>query len=278
MTSGSSRRPVSAAKEETSRFWRTLPRGAVPASRACGSRSSAMPSTSSSFAGVRTSGSEAREAGAAIQPRSTSTCHSEPARRSGFTTSYPGRPCRSLLSRSTVRSATKRPRTATCLWINPAVSAPGTSATGGERKARSNCAPIVRFSSARRACQLPKNTKATHAAAVRARAQPAGRKEYPRSMRYVVIGIFVAIVVSLFSALFFVYQDRGASTRALKALALRLALSVGLFAFLMLGYYLGWFRERLSPINKDEQAEPHHVDTVPVPSHTLAAEAMVDGE
>jgi hypothetical protein len=64
-------------------------------------------------------------------------------------------------------------------------------------------------------------------------------------MRYVVIGIFVAIVVSLFSALFFVYQDRGGSTRALKALALRVALSVGLFAFLMLGYYFGWFPGRL---------------------------------
>jgi hypothetical protein len=64
-------------------------------------------------------------------------------------------------------------------------------------------------------------------------------------MRYVVIAVFVAIVVSLFSALFFVYQDRGGSKRALKALALRVGLSVGLFAFLMLGYYLGWFRERL---------------------------------
>jgi len=64
-------------------------------------------------------------------------------------------------------------------------------------------------------------------------------------MRYVVIGIFVAIVVSLFSALFFVFQDRGGSTRALKALALRVGLSVGLFAFLMLGYYFGWFPERL---------------------------------
>ena len=64
-------------------------------------------------------------------------------------------------------------------------------------------------------------------------------------MRYVVIGVFVAIVVSLFSALYFVYQDRGGSTRALKALALRVGLSVGLFAFLMLGYYFGWFRERL---------------------------------
>jgi hypothetical protein len=64
-------------------------------------------------------------------------------------------------------------------------------------------------------------------------------------MRYVVIAVFIAIVVSLFSALFFVYRDRSGSNRALKALAIRVGLSVGLFAFLMLGYYLGWFRERL---------------------------------
>ena len=64
-------------------------------------------------------------------------------------------------------------------------------------------------------------------------------------MRYFVIAVFIAIVASLFSALFFVYHDRSGSTRALKALALRVALSVGLFAFLMLGYYMGWFRERL---------------------------------
>ena len=64
-------------------------------------------------------------------------------------------------------------------------------------------------------------------------------------MRYVVIGMFVLIVASLFSALFFVYKDRSGSTRALKALALRVGLSVALFAFLMIGYYLGWFRDRL---------------------------------
>ena len=64
-------------------------------------------------------------------------------------------------------------------------------------------------------------------------------------MRYLVIAVFVMIVASLFSALFFVYHDRGRSTRALKALALRVGLSVGLFAFLMLGYYFGWFRDRL---------------------------------
>ena len=57
--------------------------------------------------------------------------------------------------------------------------------------------------------------------------------------------MFVLIVASLFSALFFVYRDKGSSTRALKALALRVGLSIALFAFLMLGYYFGWIRGRL---------------------------------
>ena len=86
---------------------------------------------------------------------------------------------------------------------------------------------------------------ATHASAASASVQTRGRKEYPRRMRYLVIGVFLLIVASLFSALFFVYHDRGRSTRALKALAVRVGLSVGLFAFLMLGYYFGWFRDRL---------------------------------
>ncbi|MBW8904354.1 MAG: twin transmembrane helix small protein [Betaproteobacteria bacterium] len=64
-------------------------------------------------------------------------------------------------------------------------------------------------------------------------------------MRYVVILVFIAIVASLFSALFFVYRDRSGSTRALKALALRVGLSVALFAFLMLAYYFGWIHDRL---------------------------------
>jgi ACR3 family arsenite efflux pump ArsB len=64
-------------------------------------------------------------------------------------------------------------------------------------------------------------------------------------MRYVVIGMLVLIVASLFSALVFVYKDRSGGTRALTALAIRVGLSLALFAFLMLGYYFGWFRERL---------------------------------
>lgn len=86
---------------------------------------------------------------------------------------------------------------------------------------------------------------AAHAAAASASAQTRGRKEYPAAMRYLVIGGFLLIVASLFSALFFVYKDRSGSTRAVKALALRVGLSIALFLLLMIGYYFGYLTERL---------------------------------
>jgi len=64
-------------------------------------------------------------------------------------------------------------------------------------------------------------------------------------MRYLVIAVFVAIVASLGSALFFVFHDRSGSKRAVKALALRVGLSLGLFLFLMAAYYFGWISDRL---------------------------------
>jgi len=64
-------------------------------------------------------------------------------------------------------------------------------------------------------------------------------------MRYVVIAVFVLIVASLASALVFVYRDEGGSKRAVKALTLRVALSMGLFLALMGAYLLGWIPGRL---------------------------------
>ncbi|HZQ72522.1 MAG TPA: twin transmembrane helix small protein [Burkholderiales bacterium] len=64
-------------------------------------------------------------------------------------------------------------------------------------------------------------------------------------MRYVVIAVLVAIVASLGSALVFMYRDRGNSKRMVKALALRVGLSVGLFLALMAAYYFGLIRDRL---------------------------------
>ena len=65
--------------------------------------------------------------------------------------------------------------------------------------------------------------------------------QLPRSpsMRYLVIFIVICILASLFSALFFMFRDKGDSRRMLKALTLRVALSVALFVLLMAGFFFG---------------------------------------
>ena len=65
-------------------------------------------------------------------------------------------------------------------------------------------------------------------------------------MRYVVIAALLLIVASLGSALFFMVTDRSGSKRAVKALAVRVGLSVALFLFLMAGYYFGFLPGRIS--------------------------------
>jgi len=59
-------------------------------------------------------------------------------------------------------------------------------------------------------------------------------------MRYFVILVLLCIVGLLFSALFFMFRDKGDSKRMVKALTWRVALSVSLFFLLMLGFYFGW--------------------------------------
>ena len=58
-------------------------------------------------------------------------------------------------------------------------------------------------------------------------------------MRYFVILVLVLIVVSLFSALFYMFNNKGDPKKMVKALTLRVALSVSLFLLLMAGYYFG---------------------------------------
>jgi hypothetical protein len=53
--------------------------------------------------------------------------------------------------------------------------------------------------------------------------------------------VLVLIVASMGSALWYLLTDRTGSGRMVKALAIRVGLSVALFLFLMLGYYFGWF-------------------------------------
>ena len=59
-------------------------------------------------------------------------------------------------------------------------------------------------------------------------------------MKIIVIAGLIAVVVSLFSALYYLYRDRGHSTRMVKALAIRVALSASLVVFLVVAYKLGW--------------------------------------
>lgn len=64
-------------------------------------------------------------------------------------------------------------------------------------------------------------------------------------MKILVIVFAVFIVASLFSALFFLIKDKGRGERMVRALTLRVALSLGLFAMLMLAYYFGIITGRL---------------------------------
>jgi hypothetical protein len=58
-------------------------------------------------------------------------------------------------------------------------------------------------------------------------------------MKYVVILFLIFILGSLFSALYFLVRDKGQGERTVKALTVRITLSIVLFVLLMLGYYSG---------------------------------------
>jgi hypothetical protein len=65
-------------------------------------------------------------------------------------------------------------------------------------------------------------------------------------MRVLVLAFIGLILASLGSALFFLVRDRGQSMRTVKALAVRVALSLALFLLLMIGYKLGFIPGRLT--------------------------------
>tara|TARA_R110002049_G_scaffold9975_5_gene49706 strand:- start:1861 stop:2055 length:195 start_codon:yes stop_codon:yes gene_type:complete len=58
-------------------------------------------------------------------------------------------------------------------------------------------------------------------------------------MKFVVILFLLLIVASLGSALFFLMRDKGGGTRTVKALTLRVGLSLVLFLMLMGGFASG---------------------------------------
>ncbi|MSP86684.1 MAG: twin transmembrane helix small protein [Methylotenera sp.] len=58
-------------------------------------------------------------------------------------------------------------------------------------------------------------------------------------VKIIIILTLLVIVGSLFSALFFLAKDKSGSERTVKALTIRIGLSITLFVLLMVGYYFG---------------------------------------
>lgn len=58
--------------------------------------------------------------------------------------------------------------------------------------------------------------------------------------KLVVVFMLLLIVASLFSALFYLIKDKGQGQRTVRALTVRISLSLVLFMLLMLGYYFGY--------------------------------------
>jgi hypothetical protein len=61
-------------------------------------------------------------------------------------------------------------------------------------------------------------------------------------MKFIVITLFLAIVLSLGSGLWFLAKDDQGSKRVLTALKIRVALSAILILFLILAYFQGWLQ------------------------------------
>jgi hypothetical protein len=59
-------------------------------------------------------------------------------------------------------------------------------------------------------------------------------------MKIIVIAGLVAVVAALFTALVFLYRDRGKGHRVVIALAVRVGLSILVVSFLLFSYWMGW--------------------------------------
>ena len=57
--------------------------------------------------------------------------------------------------------------------------------------------------------------------------------------KLIIVLLLIGVIGSLFSGLFFLLRDQGAGDRAVKALTVRIGLSMLVFAALMLGYHFG---------------------------------------
>ena len=57
-------------------------------------------------------------------------------------------------------------------------------------------------------------------------------------LKVVIVVLFIALCISLFSGLFFLFKDRGTTMRTWQSLSVRLALATALMGFLFYGVYI----------------------------------------
>lgn len=60
--------------------------------------------------------------------------------------------------------------------------------------------------------------------------------------RLIIIAIFLAILASLFSGMYYMLHDKSASTRNVRSLSIRIGLSLLLFALLVAAYVFGFIK------------------------------------
>ncbi|MBB5187907.1 MULTISPECIES: DUF2909 domain-containing protein [Zhongshania] len=58
-------------------------------------------------------------------------------------------------------------------------------------------------------------------------------------LKVVIVVLFIGLVISLFSGLFFLIQDQGKTMRTWQSLSVRLVIAVLLMSFIVYGFYTG---------------------------------------
>ncbi len=61
-------------------------------------------------------------------------------------------------------------------------------------------------------------------------------------MKYLILLFFIFIVYSLGSALYYMMKDEGGSKRMVKALTMRIGVSMLLFVFIIFSFWMGWIK------------------------------------
>jgi Protein of unknown function (DUF2909) len=61
-------------------------------------------------------------------------------------------------------------------------------------------------------------------------------------VKWLVLLAFIGIIGSLASALFFMMRDKGKTKNMVKALGIRVGLSIALFLCILFSYWMGWIQ------------------------------------